>query len=65
MLMYFIIFTIVGFIISAIVKEQEKSFMIFIVIAVLWSFVYSIVWGLVSFAEMALGFFILNMLKKA
>jgi len=62
MLMYVFIFFVIGFLISKFFDEK-KAFIIIIIIAIIWSFVDSIMWGLVSFGEMALGYFVVRFLK--
>ena len=58
MLMYFIIFTVIGFVIGAVVQDLEKSIPIIIGISILWGFVYAPVWGLAALGELSLGFYI-------
>ena len=61
MLMYFIVFTVIGFIIGIMVKDIEKSIPIIIGISILWGFVYAPVWGLAALGELSLGFYIFMM----
>jgi biotin transporter BioY len=63
MLMYLVVFFIIGFIVAKIVKEKKKAFLIFICIAVLWGIVYVPMWGFVSLAEMLLGYFVVSFTK--
>jgi len=58
MLMYFIIFSIVGFVIGKFQNNQQTAFIIIIAIAVLWGISHKLIWGFVSFGELALGYFI-------
>ncbi|WP_428024863.1 hypothetical protein [Arcobacter sp.] len=58
MLMYLIIFVIVGFIVAKLLKNTKKAFLIFTCLAILCGIVYAPMWGLVSFGEMAFGYFI-------
>lgn len=58
MIYYFTIFFIVGVIVGAIGLKREKSFILLCTIAVIWGFVYNPFWGLVSFGELCLGFFL-------
>ena len=58
MLMYFIIFTVIGFVIGAVVKDLEKSIPIIIGISILWGLIYAPVWGLAALGELSLGFYI-------
>ena len=64
MLFYFLIFTIVGFVIGNTIIEKEKAFSVMIVVAIIWAFAYSMFWGLVSFGELTLGYFIAQMIKE-
>lgn len=63
MLTYLIIFAIIGFVIAKTIKEPKKSFLIFLVISIISGFFYAPMWGLVSFAEMALGYFVVYFTK--
>ena len=58
MFTYFLIFTIAGFVVGNIVKEKQKAFIILIAIAIFWALSNSVFWGLVSFGELTLGYFI-------
>ncbi len=64
MIIYFLLFTISGFVIGNIVPEKEKAFGIIILLAIIWAFSYNFFWGLVSFGELALGYFISVMIKE-
>lgn len=64
MIVYFLIFTIAGFVIGNIIPEKEKAFGIIIIIAMIWAFSYSFFWGLVSFGELTLGYFISVIIKE-
>jgi hypothetical protein len=64
MIVYFLIFTIAGFVIGNLVQEKEKAFGIIIIIAIVWALSYSFFWGLVSFGELALGYFISVIIKE-
>ena len=61
MLMYFIVFTVIGFIIGIMVKDLEKSIPVIIGISILWGFVDAPVWGLAALGELSLGFYIFRM----
>ncbi|PLY10865.1 MAG: hypothetical protein C0626_04330 [Arcobacter sp.] len=63
MLTYLIIFAIVGFIIAKVIKEPKKSFFIILCISIVSGFFYTPMWALVSFAEMALGYFVVYFTK--
>ena len=64
MLMYFIIFTIIGFIIGTMVKDIEKFIPIIIGISIIWGLIYAPVWGLAALGELSLGFYIFMMSNK-
>jgi uncharacterized membrane protein (Fun14 family) len=61
MLMYFIVFTVIGFVIGTMVKDIEKSIPIIIGISILWGMIYAPVWGLAALGELSLGFYIFTM----
>lgn len=63
MLMYFIIFSIVGFIIGKSTINENNAIGLIILIAIIWSIVYAPIWGLTSLGEMALGYFISRKIK--
>ena len=56
MLFYFLIFTIVGFVIQR--KLNDRGTQIIIVLAILWGFISGPIWGLVSLGEMFLGYYV-------
>ena len=64
MLIYFIAFTISGFIIGTMVKDIEKSIPIMMSISVVWGLIYAPVWGLAALGELSLGFYIFTMSNK-
>ncbi len=64
MLIYFFIFSIVGFVIGKLQSNQQTAFIIIIAIAILWGISHKPIWGLVSFGELALGYFIATMTRK-
>ena len=66
MLGYFIIFTIVGFVIGSINRynSQSQSITIIAFISVIWGIATAPIWGLASLGEMALGYFIARMVRK-
>jgi len=64
MLMYFIIFSIVGFVIGKFQNNQQTAFIIIIAIAVLWGISHKPIWGFVSLGELALGYFIAMMTSR-
>lgn len=64
MIFYFILFVIVGFILGKTDFEREKSFIILCIIAVIWGFIHNPFWGLVSFGELCLGYFIATIFNK-
>ncbi|GIT99702.1 hypothetical protein TSL6_02090 [Sulfurovum sp. TSL6] len=64
MLMYFIIFTVIGFIIGSLVKDINKTIAIIIVVSILWGLVNEPIWGLVTLGEISLGFFVYLIINK-
>ena len=65
MLMYFIGFTILGFVLGAIMKDVEKVAPIIIVIAVLWGLTSAPIWGLAALGELSLGYYFFTMLAQS
>lgn len=64
MLTYFIIFSIVGFVIGKLQNNQQTAFIIIIAVAILWGISHKPIWGFVSFGELVLGYFIAIMTSK-
>lgn len=64
MLMYFIIFTVCGFIIGTLAKDINKAIPIIIVLSILWGLANAPIWGLATLGELSLGFFIYLMVSK-
>ncbi len=63
MISYLIIFVIIGFVIAKLIKEPKKSFLIIIVLSILCGIFYAPMWGLVSFGQMAMGYFVVYFTK--
>ena len=64
MFFYFIIFSILGFVIGKLNNHNEsQAFVIILIIAILWGISSAFIWGLVSLGEMALGYFISRIIK--
>lgn len=64
MLTYFIIFSIVGFVIGKLQSNQQTAFIIIIGIAILWGISHKPIWGVVSLGELALGYFIASLTNR-
>jgi hypothetical protein len=62
MLFYFFIFMIIGFLLYKFFNK--KGAIAIIIISILWGISSAAVWGLASFVEMFLGFYIAQVLKK-
>jgi hypothetical protein len=56
MLFYFLIFTVLGFIIRR--KLNDKGVQVIIILAIVWGLISGPIWGLVSLGELFLGFYI-------
>jgi hypothetical protein len=56
MLFYFLIFTVLGFILQK--KLNERGIQVIIVLAILWGLISGAIWGLVSLGEMFLGYYL-------
>jgi hypothetical protein len=63
MLFYFIVFTIVGFVISSVAKDESTTIVLILIIAIVWGITTAPIWGLASLGEMALGYFLTKILK--
>lgn len=63
MITYLIIFVIIGFAIAKVIKEPKKSFLIIFGISIVSGIFYAPMWGLVSFGEMAMGYFVVYFTK--
>jgi hypothetical protein len=55
MLVYFLLFTVGGFVIDSLSRSSKLSILICIGIALFWSTMYGPHWAIVSFGEMMLG----------
>lgn len=60
MIAYVIIFFIIGFAITKILKENKKIIFAILGVGIFWGIYYSPMWGLVSLGEMALGYFVVR-----
>ena len=65
MLMYFIGFTILGFVLGAIMREVEKAAPVIIVISILWGLTSAPIWGLAMLGELSLGFYLFMMMGQS
>ncbi len=61
MLMYFIVFSVIGFIIGISTKSIQKAMPAIIFISVVWGISTAPIWGLATLGELSLGFFIYTM----
>jgi len=64
MLFYFIVFTIIGFVIGSAVRDINKAIPVIIVASVLWGLISAPIWGLATLGELSLGFYIYVMTNK-
>ena len=62
--MYFIVFTIIGFVIGTLVKDMNKAVPIIVAASILWGLIYAPIWGLATLGELSLGFYIYLMSKN-
>ncbi len=65
MLTYFIVFTVIGFIIGTMVKDIRKAAPIIIGASILWGLIYAPVWGLAALGELSLGFYLFAMTNQS
>jgi len=56
MLFYFLIFTVLGFVIRR--KLNDKGVQVIIILAIVWGLISGPIWGLVSLGELFLGYYI-------
>ena len=64
MLMYFIGFTILGFVLGATMRDVKKASPVIIVISILWGLTSAPIWGLATLGELSLGFYLFMMLGE-
>jgi len=64
MLIYFMLFSVGGYIVGSLIKSTQQSILIYVGIALLWSTVYGPHWAIVSFGEMMLGFGVRRALER-
>ncbi len=57
MLVYFLVFCLLGYLIGKLIS-REKGVALIVLLAVLWGISSAPVWGLASLGEMFLGFYI-------
>lgn len=55
---YLIIFFIIGFVVTKILKEHKKIILALVGISLFWGIYSSLMWGMLSLAQMAFGYFI-------
>jgi len=65
MLMYFIGFTILGFVLGVSMREVEKAAPVIIIISILWGLTSAPIWGLATLGELSLGFYLFTMLGQS
>jgi len=63
MLFYFIVFTIIGFLVPIVSKGESDSIITIIVIAIMWGIASGPIWGLAALGEMILGFFLSRIIR--
>jgi len=62
MLFYFIVFTLIGFLLYKFFDKEGAA--VIIIISISWGLLSEVIWGLASLGEMFLGFYIAQMIKK-
>ncbi len=62
--MYFIVFTIIGFVIGTLVRDINKAIPIIIGASILWGLISAPIWGLATLGELSLGFYIYVMVNN-
>ena len=63
MLIYFLLFTLAGFLIGKFFS-QDKGVILIVVLAILWGMSSAPVWGLASLGEMLLGLYLSKIVNK-
>ena len=64
MLTYFIVFTILGFVIGTLVGDMKKAIPIIVAASILWGLISAPIWGLATLGELSLGFYIYVLSKN-
>ncbi len=58
MMVYLIVFFIIGFVVTKILKEHKKIIIAIAGISIFWAIYSSFMWGLVALGEMAFAYFL-------
>ena len=53
---YFVLFVVIGFLVSKLITNEKTIFIVYVVISVGWGVSFGPIWGLVTFGELAAGF---------
>ena len=64
MLMYFLLFTGIGFLIAKSIKSERNGFIVAIAISIIWGLSSQPIWGLVTLGELLLGFMLSKVILK-
>ncbi len=63
MLVYFVVFCVVGFIVGVVFKDLKLALAAMVVISVCWAFVYG-PWALATFIELVLGYAVAKVITR-
>lgn len=64
MVIYFIIFLLIGGMVGKIIKNEVIIVSVIVLISILWGLTHHYIWGFVSLGEMLLGYFIFKILQS-
>jgi len=63
MLMYFIVFFVVGFFVGVIIEEEKVAMMLIIALSGLWAFIFG-PWAIATFIELLIGYGLAKSIKN-
>jgi len=64
MILYFLLFTGVGFLIAKSIESERNGFFIAVVVSIIWGMSSQPIWGLVTLGELLLGFMLEKVIFK-
>jgi hypothetical protein len=64
MILYFLLFTGVGFLIAKSIESERNGFFIAVVVSIIWGMSSQPIWGLVTLGELLLGFILGKVIFK-
>jgi len=64
MVLYFLLFTGIGFLIAKSIESERKGFFVVVVISIIWGLSSQPIWGLVTLGELLLGYILGKVIYK-